>query len=77
MAFVTSKSSLLIYLECTTLDIQQERIRGLLRQITSLGFKEASSRSSKSVYNGHDEEVDTANGNMSPMDKVPINFEIG
>lgn len=49
---------------------EQERIRGLLRQITSLGFKEASSRSSKSVYNGHDEEVDTANGNMSPMDKV-------
>jgi len=49
---------------------EKERIRGLLRQITSLGFKEVSERSAKSAYNGPEEETDTVNGNLSPLDKL-------
>lgn len=49
---------------------EKERIRSLLKQVTSLGFKEANTRSAKSVYNGHNKGTDTANGNMSPLNKV-------
>lgn len=52
--------------------VQKERIRGLLRQITSLAFKEANAKSAKPKEYGHEEETDTANGTMSPMDKVLI-----
>ena len=63
---------LIFRLECTLGWFQKERIRSLLKQITSLGFKESNARSGKSVYHEHDGKTDTANGNMSPLNKVRL-----
>ncbi|KAG0626001.1 hypothetical protein M758_2G095100 [Ceratodon purpureus] len=47
---------------------EKERIRSLLKQITSLGLEEANTQPAKSVYNENDDC--TAHGNMSPLNKV-------